>query len=213
VEVTSVFDKRTPKLLRRIADALRDWTYTDPLPTDDARCLGFILEQSLVMHLQRALPDVETLLGGAIEYPNVAVSGDGPRLAFEVKASPRTTQISNRVKSPESILRFYPRFDGHWVIALFYRFTEDGVHLADLRGCLLELWRYAATTFKDMSAICALGSLDQMLRQAPTERAFLNEKEFLQFCSHMASHPGTTAQRNAAAQEWLRRRRPRRTGR
>jgi len=208
MEVTGVFDNRTPRLVRRVADALGDWTYTAPLPTDDARCLGFILEQALVLHLRQALPDVDTLLGGAIEYPNVAASGDGLRLAFEVKASPRTAQISNRVKSPESILRFYPRYDGHWVIALFYRFAEDGVHLADLRGCMLELWRYAATTFKDMSAICALGSLDQMLRKVPTDRAFESEKEFLQFCSHMASHPGTTAQRNAAAREWLRQRRP-----
>jgi hypothetical protein len=208
MEVIRVFDKQTPALVGRIADALSDWTYTSALPTDDARCLGFILEQALVMHVQSKLPDVEALLGGAIEYPNVAVSGGGLRLALEVKASPRTKQISNRVKSPESILRFYPRYDGHWVMALFYRFAEDGIHLADLRGCMLELWRYAATTFKDMSAICALGSLDQMVREAPTERAFRTEKEFLRFCSYMASHPGTTAQRNAASQEWLRQRRP-----
>jgi hypothetical protein len=203
----TAFNERTPILVRRVAESLRTWTYDDPLPTDDARCLGFILEQALVMHLARVLPDVEALLGGSIEYPNVAISADGVRLAFEVKASPRITQVSNRVKSPESILRFYPRYDGHWVIALFYRFAADGAHLAALSGCILELWRYAAATFKDMSAICALGSLDHMLRKASSARAFLSEDEFLEFCAHMCSRPGTTAQRNAAAREWMEQRR------
>ena len=207
MEVLTVFDQRTPQTVRATAEVLRGWTYDLPLPTDDARCLGFILEQSIAFRLRDGLPEHEVSLGGATEYPNLTVVGHDGRLAFEVKAAPRTSQISNRVKSPEPILRFYPAYDGHWVIALFYSFDEDGVHLRNLHGCLLELWQYSAAAFKDMSALCALGSLDRMLRRTQMEKAFGSEQEFLDFCTYMSSHPGTTAQRNAAVREWLRQRR------
>jgi hypothetical protein len=201
-----VFDDRTPEAIERMAEALGSWEYPLPLPTNDPRCIGFILEQSIALHLRDALPDYESLLGGSTEYPNLILTGHGESYAIEVKAAPRTAQLSNRVKSPESTLRFYPRFKGHWVIALFYTFQDDGVHLKGISACLLELWRYSSTTFKDMSAICALGSLDDMTRGRSSNRAFRSEEEFLEFSSYMSEHPGTTAQRNAAVREWLARR-------
>lgn len=206
MEVMTVFDPQTPQTVKAVAKSLLDWRYGLPMPTNDARCVGFILEQSIALHLQRALPQLEISLGGAIEYPNLKIAGPEGVLAFEVKASPRKEQISNRVKSPESILKFYPQFASHWVIILFYKLAGDSIHLAKIEACILELWRYAAAAFKDMSAICALGSLELMLRQKPSAKAFRTEEEFLDLCSFMVKHPGTTAQRNAAVREWLRKR-------
>lgn len=208
MEVIRVFDGHTPDVIRSLADALATWEYELPIPTDDTRCLGFILEQSIAIHTQEFMHEYRIELGGSVTYPNLHIhKPGGPSIAVEVKASPRTVGIGNRVKSPESILSFYDRFDAHWVIAIFYDFTEDRRYLHDFRICLLELWRYASTTFKDMSAVSALGSLDAMRRRTPTERAFADETEFLDFVRHMSTRPGTTAQRNAHAREWLARRR------
>jgi len=204
MEIMTVFDTQTPETVKKVARSLTDWRYDLPMPTNDARCIGFILEQSIALHLQKVLPQLEISLGGAIEYPNLRVAGPEGVFAFEIKASPRKRQISNRVKSPESILRIYPQFAGHWVVILFYILADDRLHLAEIDACILQLWRYAAAAFKDMSAICALGSLEQILRQKPSDKAFRTEREFLDFCSLMAGHPGTTAQRNAAVREWLR---------
>lgn len=203
MEVITTRDDQIPTTVRSVVESLRHWTYGLPLPTDDARCIGFILEQSIALHLQRELPKLNISLGGAIEYPNLRVTGPEGVFAFEVKASPRRGQISNRVKSPESILRIYPQFAGHWVVILFYILADDGLHLAEIEACVVRLWQYAAAAFKDMSAICALGSLERILRQKPSTKAFRTEREFLDFCSFMAAHPGTTAQRNSAVREWL----------
>ena len=208
VEVIRAIGTDAPQLVHAVADALEHWDYDLPIPTDDTRCLGFILEQSIALHLQRTMPQCDVTLGGAIAYPNLRISEPGgPSLAFEVKASPRTQRIGNRVKSPDSILEFWDRFDGHWVMAVFYEFTAAKDRLHRFRCCLLPLWQYASAIFKDMSAISALGSLDAMLRNATVRSAFRDEAEFLDFARYMVDHPGTTAQRNAAAKEWLLRRR------
>jgi len=204
MEVTGVFGPDTPEVVRGVARSMERWHYDLPIPTADTRCLGFILEQSIALHLQREMPDCGVALGGAITYPNLHVTTPrGLSLAFEVKASPKLAGIGNRVKSPESTLAFYDRFDGHWVLAIFYDFNADKTALRSFRICVLQLWQYASATFKDMSALSSLGSLDAMLRKVHTERAFRDEPEFLEFLRYMSHHPGTTAQRNAHARQWM----------
>jgi len=202
--VNGLFDESTPDCVRDVAAALAEWSYDLPIPTDDPRCLGFILEQSMALFLREALPEYTVELSGATDYPNIHLWREGgPSVAFEVKASSKTTGIGNRVKSPESIVSVYDHYDGHWVLAIFYGVAADGLHLRDLRLCVLPLWQYASTTFKDMSAISALGSLAAMLRDSPSDRAFRSEREFLSFVRYMSGRSGTTADRNAMAREWL----------
>ena len=64
MEVMTVFDERTPETVRRVADSLKQWDYALPLPTDDARCIGFILEQSIALHLGEALQTARSLSAG-----------------------------------------------------------------------------------------------------------------------------------------------------
>ncbi len=208
MEVISVFDPSTPDCVREVAAALADWDYDLPVPTDDSRCLGFILEQSIALFLREVLPQYEIELSGAIDYPNIHLWCEGgPSLAFEVKASSKTTGIGNRVKSPESIVSVYDQYDGHWVLAIFYQIAGDGSHLQELMICILPMWQYASTTFKDMSAISALSSLSMMLRDSSSGRAFRSEQDFLSFVEHMSGRGGTTAERNAMARQWLERNR------
>lgn len=208
MEVIRVFDANTPVCVTLVADALESWRYDLPIPTDDTRCLGFILEQSIALHLQQMMADYHIDLSGATDYPNLHVwQAGGPSLALEVKAAPRTTGIGNRVKSPESIVELYPRYDSHWVIAVFYEFSDDRRRLHRFKICVLQMWQYASRTFKDMSAISALGSLDAMLREVTSKTAFEDEDEFLAFVRHMSRHQGTTTQRNAMARQWINSRR------
>ena len=191
-----------------VLKALADWEYGLPVPTVETRCLGFILEASIAAHLIESLPNNRIELGGPTAYPDICITDEqGRKHAFEVKASPKTTTIGNRLKSPGSVLAFYPRYESHWIIAVFYEFDDTKQFLRNVQLHVVPMWQYASATFKDMSALPALGSLDRILRRTATALAFRDETEFLDFMRHMSQHPGTTGQRSAEARAWLRQRR------
>lgn len=192
------------ELLDQIKSTLNEWTYKTPIPTLDTRCIGFILEASIYEHLQKKLPQYNYRSGAAIEYPDIEIVDQyNNKYALEIKAAPKQKGIGNRVKSPESIVKFYGSFKEHWILLIFYKFTENNVHITDITLYFLHLWEYASTTFKDMSALGALTSLDILLRNRRTNTQFRNEKEFIEFTKYMSTQQGTTAQRNKIAKEWL----------
>ena len=192
-------------ILDRFKTALTGWTYSQPCPTTNGRFIGSILDDSIKGYIKDRLSDIIVGFGGPIQYPDITVKDEKGKLyAFEIKASNKNKAIANRTRSPESIFSTYEKYKEHWVIAIFYDLDSNTRLFRSLEIYYIELWKYASATFKDMSALAALTNIDFMLRKRHSDRAFQNEKEFLEFIRHMSQHRGTTAQRNKEARKWLR---------
>jgi hypothetical protein len=192
-------------ILEVIQEAVEDWTPPNKSPTANGRWVGSVLEESLKDDLKIKIPSYVSKFGGPTEYPDITLKDDnGDHYAFEIKATERDEHVNNRTKSPESITKHYKMFKEHWVIAILYKLNHDTKVLSDVEALFIELWKYTSTSFKDYSALAALGSIDYMLRKEDTERAFRSEKEFLEFANYMSQHPNSIIERNKLAKEWLR---------
>lgn len=191
-------------ILDIVQKAVGSWEPPTKSPTANGRWVGSVLEESIKDHLRTKIPDYIDKLGGPTEYPDISIKDrNGVLYAFEVKATGRDGPVHNRTKSPESIVKNYGMFKEHWVIAILYRLSRETKTLSDIEVLFIELWKYTSTSFKDYSALAALGNVDHMLRKRPTERAFRSEEEFLEFVKYMGQHPGPIIQRNKLAKEWL----------
>jgi hypothetical protein len=184
--------------------ALAHWEPPTKSPTSDGRWVGSFLEEELRDHLKKEIPEHIERFGGPTEYPDVSLKDNDRKLyAFEVKATKRDEHVNNRTKSPESIVRNYSKFEQHWVVAILYRLDPATRLLSDVETMFVELWKYTSTSFKDYSALAALGSFDEILRKKSSDRQFRSEKEFLEFVKYMSQHPGPIIERNKLAKKWL----------
>lgn len=192
-------------ILEVLQEASKSWNPPNKSPTSNGRWVGSFLEESLKDHLKVKIPSYINKFGGPTEYPDITLKDDnGTLYAFEIKATQKDEHVNNRTKSPESVVKNYGRFKEHWVIAILYRLNHDTRVFSDIETLYIELWKYTSTSFKDYSALAALGSIDYMLRKRETESAFRSEKEFLDFVKYMSAHPGPIIERNRLSKEWLR---------
>lgn len=192
-------------MLNIVKKAIESWGKPTKSPTANGRWVGSFLEESIKAHLRIAIPSYIERFGGPTEYPDISLkSGNGALYAFEVKATQKDVHVNNRTKSPESLVRYYKKFKEHWVIVPLYRLDRETMTLSDIEVLYIELWKYTSTSFKDYSALAALGKIAYMLRVEPTDRAFKNEREFIDFAAYMSKHPGPIIERNKLAKKWLR---------
>jgi len=192
-------------ILDIVKSAINSWEPPAKSPTANGRWVGSFLEESIKDHLKVTIPSYIEKFGGAIEYPDVCLKSDTSVYAFEIKATEKDRHINNRTKSPESMVKHYHRFKEHWVIAPFYRLDRETKTFSDIEVLYIELWKYTSVSFKDYSALAALGKREYMLRIQSTPLAFQSEQEFVDFFTYMSDHPGPIIERNRLAKEWLQR--------
>jgi len=191
-------------ILDVVSKAVGSWVPPTRSPTANGRWIGSVLEESLRDHLKQAIPSYIERLAGATEYPDISIKDqDGTLYAFEVKATHRDQHVNNRTKSPESLAKHYDIFKEHWVIAILYRLDKATKAFSDIEVLYVELWKYTSRSFKDYSALAALGSFEYILRKRPTETAFRSEQEFRDFFNYMSQHAGPIIDRNRLARQWL----------
>ncbi len=190
-------------ILDIVQTAIKTWQPPSKSPTANGRWVGSFLEESIKEHLKETIPQYIEKFGGAIEYPDVSLKDEVGAYAFEIKATEKDAHVNNRTKSPESMAKNYPKFKEHWVIAPFYRLDREAKLFSDIEVFYIELWKYTSTSFKDYSALAALGKLEYMLRTQSTPFAFRSEQEFVDFFTYMSKHPGPIIDRNRLAKEWL----------
>jgi hypothetical protein len=186
-----------------VKSAIKTWESPTKSPTANGRWVGSFLEESIKDHLKVTIPSYIERFGGAIEYPDVSLKDEAGIYAFEIKATEKDAHINNRTKSPESMVKHYHRFKEHWIIAPFYRLDREEKRFSDIEVLYIELWKYTSASFKDYSALAALGKLAYMLRKQNTSLAFRSEQEFIGFFTYMSKHPGPIIERNRLAKEWL----------
>jgi hypothetical protein len=192
-------------ILEVLQGAAMSWNHPEKSPTSNGRWVGSFLEESLKDHLKAKIPTYISKFGGPTEYPDITLKDANAALfAFEIKATEKDEHVNNRTKSPESVVKNYGKFKEHCVIAVLYRLNHDTKVFSDIEILYMPLWKYTSTSFKDYSALAALGKIDYMLRTQETESAFRSEKEFLDFVKYMSEHPGPIIERNRLAKEWLR---------
>lgn len=191
-------------VLDTLKSAIQTWKKPTQSPTANGRWVGSFLEESIKDHLKVTIPQHIEKFGGPTEYPDISLKDEaGTLYAFEVKATEKETHVNNRTKSPESIVKHYARFKEHWVIVALYKLNRETRILSDIEVLYIELWKYTSTSFKDYSALAALGKIEYMLRLAATDMAFRTEQEFMDFAAYMSKHPGPIKERNRLAKEWL----------
>jgi Holliday junction resolvase len=191
-------------ILEVLQEGAKSWNPPEKSPTANGRWVGSFMEESLKDHLKTTIPTYISKFGGPTEYPDITLKDNGSLYAFEVKATEKDEHVNNRTKSPESIVKNYAKFKEHYVIAILYRLNHETKVFSDIEIKYIELWKYTSTSFKDYSALAALGSIDYMLRTRQTDNAFRSEKEFIEFANYMSQHPGPIIERNRLAKEWLR---------
>jgi len=191
-------------MLDIVKSAIQTWKKPTVSPTANGRWVGSFLEESIKNHLKVTVPQYIERFGGPTEYPDISLKDEaGTLYAFEVKATEKETHVNNRTKSPESIVKHYGQFKEHWVIALLYKLNREMRVLSDIEVLYIELWKYTSTSFKDYSALAALGKIQYMLRLEATDSGFISEQVFLDFAAYMIKHPGPIKERYRLAKEWL----------
>lgn len=190
-------------ILDIVKSAIKTWQPPTQSPTANGRWVGSVLEESIKEHFKKAIPSYIQSFGHATEYPDVALKDNIGAYAFEIKATEKDAHVNNRTKSPESLAKNFLKFKEHWVIAAFYRLDREAKLFSDIEVFYIELWKYTSTSFKDYSALAALGKLEYMLRTESTPLAFRSQQEFIDFFTYMSKYPGPIIQRNQLAKEWL----------
>ena len=190
-------------ILDIVKSAIKTWQPPVQSPTANGRWVGSFLEESIKDHFKTAIPSYIESFGGATKYPDVSLKDNMGAYAFEIKATEKDTHANNRTKSPESMAKNYSNFKEHWIIAPFYRLDREARLFSDIEVFYIELWKYTSTSFKDYSALAALGKLEYMLRTQNTPLAFRSEQEFVDFFTYMSKYPGPIIDRNRLAKQWL----------